>query len=142
MRKFTKFLNEERGYPKELDTILTILENARRISQLAHWNVRGPNFLELHKLFGEIYDYTQDKIDTIAERILAINNQALVKIKGSIEAKAVSDANKNIDALVAALETKQLEDMLVSLDETTSNIVQEIIAQLDKFIWKLNSSKG
>lgn len=142
MRNFEKFLIEERGAPKELDQILTMLEDARRISQSAHWNVRGQNFLELHELFGEVYNYVNGAIDTIAERILAINNQALVKIKGSVEAKAVSDANQNIDALVTVLDTKQLEGMLSSLDDATSNIVQDIIASLDKFVWKLNSSKG
>jgi len=142
MKNFTKYLNEEKGAPKELNTILTILEDARRLSQSAHWNVRGQNFLELHGLFGEIYDYANAQIDVVAERILALNNQALVKVTGNVEAVAFSNATKNIDVLIKALDTKEMTSLMSNLDETTANMIQEIITNLDKFVWKLTSSKG
>lgn len=34
-----------------------------------HWNVRGPHFIALHKLYEEQYEKLADLIDEIAERI-------------------------------------------------------------------------
>ena len=34
----------------------------------AHWNVKGPEFIALHKLFDEINDAVVEYVDTIAER--------------------------------------------------------------------------
>lgn len=36
-----------------------------------HWNVEGPNFPQLHDLFGKIYEEVYDSIDTFAEEIRA-----------------------------------------------------------------------
>ena len=35
----------------------------------AHWNVKGPSFIGLHKLFDEIYEAAGEYIDLIAERV-------------------------------------------------------------------------
>jgi starvation-inducible DNA-binding protein len=32
----------------------------------AHWNVKGPHFIGLHKLFDEIYEATEEYVDLIA----------------------------------------------------------------------------
>jgi len=141
MKSFTRFLNEERDASKKLSSILTKLEDIRRASQSAHWNVRGKNFLELHALFGEIYDYSNEQIDVIAERIMAINDKALISIEGSKIPSPSSDEDRNIDMVLKLLSTEDLTKLLNSLDETSSNMVQEIISQLDKFAWKLKSTK-
>ena len=141
MKNFSRFLNEERSASKKLSSILTKLEDIRRASQSAHWNVRGKNFLELHALFGEIYDYSNKQIDAIAERIMAINDKALISIEGSKIPSPSSDEGRNIDMVLELLSTKELTKLLNSLDETSSSMVQEIISQLDKFAWKLKSTK-
>lgn len=38
-----------------------------------HWNVEGSNFVQLHKLFGDIYEEVHASIDVFAEQIRAIN---------------------------------------------------------------------
>jgi starvation-inducible DNA-binding protein len=42
----------------------------------AHWNVRGPNFAQLHTLFDEIYDSAVAWSDLIAERAAALGGIA------------------------------------------------------------------
>lgn len=37
-----------------------------------HWNVEGPHFSQLHKLFEEQYDVIDEAIDEVAERIRAL----------------------------------------------------------------------
>src|SRR5258708_16281255 len=41
-----------------------------------HWNVVGPRFYELHKLFEEQYTELQGAVDTIAESIPALRPKA------------------------------------------------------------------
>ena len=50
MRNFRKFLNEEKGAPKELDMILTMLEDARRLSQSRSPAVRSQLALARRRL--------------------------------------------------------------------------------------------
>ena len=42
----------------------------------AHWNVKGPNFIALHKLFDETAEGIEDYIDDVAERIVALGGTA------------------------------------------------------------------
>src|ERR1700730_17444120 len=46
----------------------------------AHWNVKGPHFIALHKLFDEINEEVEDYVDTIAERA--------VQLGGTVEGTA------------------------------------------------------
>ena len=36
-------------------------------SRVAHWNVRGPNFYESHRLFERIYGSASESVDTLVE---------------------------------------------------------------------------
>src|SRR6266699_5553522 len=38
----------------------------------AHWNVKGPHFIGLHKLFDEINEEAEEWVDEIAERATAL----------------------------------------------------------------------
>src|SRR5579885_2314255 len=42
----------------------------------AHWNVKGPNFIALHKLFDELADELNEFADEIAERATALGGFA------------------------------------------------------------------
>src|SRR5256885_13589517 len=42
----------------------------------AHWNVKGPQFIALHKLFDEIYGAVEDYVDLLAERIVQLGGVA------------------------------------------------------------------
>lgn len=41
-----------------------------------HWNVTGPQFLELHEFFGKQYAFLTDAADDVAERIRALDARA------------------------------------------------------------------
>ena len=42
----------------------------------AHWNVKGPSFIALHKLFDEINEEVEDYVDLLAERIVQLGGIA------------------------------------------------------------------
>src|SRR4029077_9578922 len=42
----------------------------------AHWNVKGPTFIALHKLFDEITEDVEGYVDEIAERVVQLGGIA------------------------------------------------------------------
>lgn len=46
-------------------------------TKFAHWNVKGPNFIALHKLFDELAEELEEHVDEIAERATALGGVAL-----------------------------------------------------------------
>jgi starvation-inducible DNA-binding protein len=44
--------------------------------KFAHWNVKGPNFIALHKLFDDLADTVEEHVDEIAERVTALGGVA------------------------------------------------------------------
>jgi starvation-inducible DNA-binding protein len=47
------------------------------LTHLAHWNVEGPDFFELHKAFQEQYEELFEAVDEIAERVRALDAYAI-----------------------------------------------------------------
>lgn len=118
----------------------------------AHWNVAGPHFIGLHKLFDELYEAAGEHIDLLAERIAALG----VKVHGRLQ-----DAEKNTQltpfpdklpddlAFVSALanvfgdfsnsvrdaidKTEDLEDMV------TSDLLNGIDQKTDQHLWFLEA---
>lgn len=50
-------------------------------AQMFHWNVEGPDFVQLHELFSEIYEFAYSGHDKIAEYIRTLDDYA----PGSLE---------------------------------------------------------
>src|SRR3954453_13406223 len=46
-------------------------------TKFAHWNVKGPNFYQLHKLFDELAEKLEEHVDEIAERATALGGVAM-----------------------------------------------------------------
>src|SRR3954453_9200199 len=46
-------------------------------TKFAHWNVKGPNFIALHKLFDELAEVLEKHVDEFAERATALGGVAL-----------------------------------------------------------------
>src|SRR6476646_3120699 len=46
-------------------------------TKFAHWNVKGPNFYQLHLLFDELAEKLEQHVDEIAERATALGGVAM-----------------------------------------------------------------
>src|SRR3989441_11229783 len=53
----------------------------------AHWNVKGPSFIGLHKLFDEINESVEEYVDLIAERVVQLGGIAEGTI-GAVEGRS------------------------------------------------------
>ena len=46
-----------------------------------HWNVEGPNFIEMHKFYEGMYEQLEEVIDNVAERIRALGHYSEARLK-------------------------------------------------------------
>ena len=118
----------------------------------AHWNVKGPEFFQLHELFDKLADETQEYVDMIAERVTALGGTAAGTVRMSAAASRleeypldVSRGLSSVEALVGAyaslaettravIETAERAD-----DADTADLFTEISRGLDKSLWFLEA---
>ena len=101
----------------------------------AHWNVKGPAFIALHKLFDEINEDVEEYVDLIAERIVQLGGIAegtvLVLSKGAEHVAALSDALAAFGRNVRV----GIEEMNELEDAGSADILTEISRGVDKWLW-------
>ena len=86
-----------------------------------HWNVTGPSFMELHKLFEGQYEQLDEAIDDIAERSRALGHYALGSLKQFLAiTRLVEDES--------AVGSKQMLQNLLNDHETLIRILRNDIA--------------
>jgi len=57
----------------------------------AHWNVRGQEFYQLHKLFDDLAEPLPEHIDTIAERAVTLGGLALGTVRSAAAASELTE---------------------------------------------------
>lgn len=114
----------------------------------AHWNVKGPTFIALHKLFDEINEDVEEYVDLIAERIVQLGGIAEGTV-GVVEGRStlvdypltLSTGAQHVAALSDALamfaRTVRLgiEEMNELEDAGSADILTEISRGVDKWLW-------
>jgi starvation-inducible DNA-binding protein len=121
-------------------------------TQNFHWNVTGPLFFTLHKMFEEQYQELATAVDEIAERIRSLGGYApasfsqFMQLTSLKEEKGKLDAESMIDILLKdheilmqhsmhLIETAQAAD-----DEGTADLLIQRLKVHEKFAWMLRSS--
>jgi starvation-inducible DNA-binding protein len=64
-------------------------------TKFAHWNVKGPNFIALHKLFDELADQVEEHVDEVAERVTALGGVATGTARQSVAVSRVPEFPAN-----------------------------------------------
>lgn len=124
-------------------------------TQNFHWNVEGPLFYSLHKLFEEHYNFLNPKIDEVAERIRALGFKApgsfreFGKLSHLEEApEGVVSANQMIDVLYRDHEKmvgflkETFELASVSADSSTAGVLDALISFHEKAAWMIKSHRS
>lgn len=117
--------------PQETRAALVYLLNERLADLIdlklqakqAHWNVKGPNFIALHKLFDEVTGALDEPVDTIAERIAALGGTA----EGT-----VSTVHKRTTLAPYSLEIVTGHDHLEALSTAVAAAGKSIRAAIDR----------
>lgn len=134
-----------------LQRVLVDLVELHLQGKQAHWNVVGNNFRDLHLQLDEVVDAAREFSDQIAERMRALwatpdGRSATVTAQtslaplpeGELETEAV--VGMITDRLVAASHTaRAVHDDVDQEDPTSSDILHQIIEQLEKFAWMVSA---
>lgn len=118
----------------------------------AHWNVKGSDFYQLHKLFDELAEILLAQVDLIAERITALGGVAMGTVHMSAQSSRLPEFPGRFVLSIACVEVLAVRYASVAEttrsavniasergDETTANMLQEISHQLDKALWFLEA---
>ena len=120
-------------------------------AQNYHWNVTGPDFYGLHKLFEEQYDDAAGAVDELAERIRALGDKAPGSFKAFQQLTGVSDPvdGAGPETMIADLQashetvSKELGEGIQAAeqaeDPVTADLFTERRAAHDKHAWMLRS---
>ncbi len=139
-----------------IENLKLVLANSYALylkTQNYHWNVTGPNFIGMHKLFEAQYKDLAEAIDEIAERIRALDIK-VTSTFGSFDLLTQipdSDENAPLNKMLDELMQDNLTviDSLNKLatlagdsdDKATEDMAIERIAIHEKNVWMLKSSR-
>lgn len=96
-------------------------------AQNFHWNVEGPLFVQLHELFGNIYEEVYGSIDTFAEELRALQLYTPASLQKFSMLSLVQDEN-------------DVQDFQSMLRELLSD--SEKMAQLYKVVFDMAEANG
>ena len=116
-----------------------------------HWNVVGPDFQQLHTLFGGQYETMVEEIDTLTEHMRYLGMKPVSTLTRAVEVSQISEAASTIGAMemVSQLrdDNKKICELFTNISEeaddqkqyATSNLVQSLSETHGKFVWMLRS---
>jgi starvation-inducible DNA-binding protein len=114
----------------------------------AHWNVRGPSFWGLHKLFDKVNEAVEEYVDSIAERAAQLGGE----VQGTARQVAgrsclpeyplgVKGGRDHVQALSTALSAfgKAVREAIDAADEAedkdTADVFTEVSRGIDQWLW-------
>ena len=114
----------------------------------AHWNVKGPSFIALHKLFDDVHADVARYADLLAERLVQLGGVAegtarAVAERSQLGVYRVSpmNAEHHIAALSDALAQfghiirLGIDEMEEVGDKVSADVLTEISRGIDKWLW-------
>jgi starvation-inducible DNA-binding protein len=114
----------------------------------AHWNVKGPSFIGLHKLFDDINTDVKEYVDLLAERVVQLGGVAEGTARCAAERSRLSEypmgitsGEEHVEALSSALASfgaacrNDIDRADKEGDADTADILTEISRGIDKWLW-------
>ena len=114
----------------------------------AHWNVKGPSFIALHKLFDEINEAVEEYVDLLAERVVQLGGiaEGTVGIVGERSTLpgyplTLTTGPEHVAALADALAAfgrtarVGIEEMNELEDADSADVLTEISRGIDQWLW-------
>ena len=118
----------------------------------AHWNVKGSDFWQLHKLFDEVAERVEEWVDEFAERVTALggyaNGTARMAAASSTLPEFPTDITDSMDYVkaVVARVAAFTNSARAAIDETdklgdanTADLFTEISRCADKYLYFLEA---
>jgi starvation-inducible DNA-binding protein len=123
--------------------------------KVAHWNVKGPQFIALHKLFDKIVDDADEYVDFIAERAVQLGGIADGTARQVAERSSLDEysatggggGQEHVHAVadaLAAFGRSAREAIAIAADakdQDTSDIFTEVSRGTDKWLWMVEAHR-
>ena len=117
-----------------------------RLTHIAHWNVRGPLFPQLHAMFDQQYNELWAALDVIAERVRALGSPVDPAAFTGEEQDIPADNRKLLSSLAKA--HRSLSKSLGAIegeatkagDAATADLAIERIRAHDQHAWMLEAA--
>jgi starvation-inducible DNA-binding protein len=121
-------------------------------TKYAHWNVKGSNFIGLHKLFDELAEKVEHHVDSVAERATALGGVAHGTLRQAADATRVAEFPEEIfnshdvtEALADRYATvanaaREAIDRCTELgDLASADLFTEVVRELDESLYFLEA---
>ena len=118
----------------------------------AHWNVKGSDFWQLHKLFDEVAERAAEWVDEFAERITALGGYAMGTVRMAATSSALPDfpteITESMDYVGAVAERLAAftNSARAAIDQTdklgdadTADLFTEVSRCADKYLYFLEA---
>lgn len=118
----------------------------------AHWNVKGPHFLQLHQLFDSVHDEIEQFVDLLAERITTLGHVADGRVTTTASATTLygypieaTGGEAHLKALAGSLGAfgKAVREAIAQAetigDADTADLFTQISRETDKQLWFLEA---
>jgi starvation-inducible DNA-binding protein len=138
----------------KLSVILSDVVTFKSASQGFHWNVKGPQFIQFHDFFGELYEDAESAIDPLGENIRKLGFDAPVTLSdyvsmASMEPNPTSsdpiDQSRELYNLNANLIRCLVEAFAMAEELNEQGIADFIAGRIDihnKYQWQLGTIIG
>lgn len=114
----------------------------------AHWNVKGPSFYFLHKLFDEVHEAVSEYVDDLAERTVQLGGPALGTARAVAKASgleeyplSITSGEDHVEALSSALAKfgkavrHAIDEAEEAGDADTMDLFTEVSRGTDQWLW-------
>ncbi len=118
----------------------------------AHWNVRGPGFIAIHKLFDQVSEQVEILSDMLAERAGGLGGTAHGTIQVATERSylvpytlGLADEQAHVFAISGALAAfgQSVRDGIAEMtgirDQLTADLLTEVGRSIDQQLWFVES---
>ena len=124
-----------------LQATLVELAALQRDAHQAHWNVRGPDFHQLHEFFAELYEAVSPLIDDVAERQLAVGQNPDARPRTVADTAGLGTFPAGPlpgDAALAAVHRPWAE-AADRVRQRIDDLLIDVSATLEKYLWQLRA---
>ncbi len=118
----------------------------------AHWNVKGPQFMQLHLFYDTLYEGLEVYVDEIAERVTSLDGVAVGTARSAAAASRIPElpigpinSLESVDLLLTrykglASHVREAIDEADEIGETAaSDLFTDMVRDLDKWSWFLQA---
>ena len=116
-----------------------------------HWHIVGPDFKQIHDLFGEQYQAIQEEVDRVSEHMRFLAIKPISSLSRVLEVSGVSEAKSNISEMEMIRDLLEDHKKIISMLDAaaveadnqksrgTVNLLDDLNEAHGKFVWMLRS---